>query len=353
MKGKVMVAMSGGVESSVAAFLLKKQGYEVVGVTMCLGLSSGSDEKPKCCGPDAIDDAKKVCDTLSIPHYVMDFSKELEDKVIRNFVEEYINGRTPNPCVECNKHIKFKSLLNKTLALGFQYLATGHYAAVEKKRNEYFLKRPKDTVKDQTYFLYGIDKNVLKSVLFPLSKFKKERVRKIARDAKLPVAEKPQSQDVCFASDNNYRSLIEDRTKALKSGNIIDLAGAKVGEHKGISGYTIGQRKGLGISSKKPLYVIRINPKKNEIIVGEREHLRLKSFFVKNVNILVDKLPKKIKAQIRYAHKEAECKIVEEENRLKVIFKKEQEAVTPGQSVVFYSKGIVQGGGVIEEVFSG
>jgi tRNA-specific 2-thiouridylase len=356
---KVIVAMSGGVDSSVAALLLKKAGFNVVGLTMCLGIKSDHGGK-RCCGPESISDAKKVCRDLGIKHYVMDFSTELEDKIISKFLGQYLKGQTPNPCVDCNKFIKFGILLEKTRALGFDYLATGHYAKIGKKEGEFLLKKPKDKVKDQTYFLYPIKKENLSSILFPLENYTKGQVRNIAKDNKLAIFDKPQSQDLCFIVDKRYTNFINRRKACLpagrkknKEGWIKDEEGNILGKHKGISSYTVGQRKGLGISSKEPLYVLAIDAKNNNIIVGKKQQLQKKGLIANEFNFFTDYLPTIAKAKIRYAHKEAECKIEKVGEKIKIIFSQKQEAITPGQAVVLYDQDIVLGGGTIEEVYSG
>ena len=346
---KVLVAMSGGVDSSVAAMLLKKEGYDVSGVTMCLGIAAEGDDA-RCCGAEAIDDAKRVCDRLKIPHYVFDYALELEDKVIANFISEYKKGRTPNPCVECNRHLKFGSLLDKALALGFDFLATGHYAAIEKNEDSYFLKRSKDKKKDQTYFLYPIPYDKLENILFPLSSLTKDEVRAIAKKASLPVAEKQESQDICFVTQKNYQEFLLGRGQELKPGLIVDMQGKILGKHRGIIFYTIGQRGGLGLSHATPLYVVSIDPDKNRIVVGEKKDLMAKELVACDINMLAQSWPEQVYAKIRYRKKEALCEITDENGRLKVTFAEEQEAITPGQSVVFYAHDRVLGGGVIEEV---
>jgi len=245
--------MSGGVDSSVAAYLLKKKGFDVAGVTMCLGVKESGRKKPACCGVEAINDAKRVAQKLDIPHYVMDFSGYLEKYVVRKFVSEYLNGKTPNPCVDCNTILKFDILLRKTLSLGFDYLATGHYAKIAKKNKKFLLKKAKDKIKDQSYFLYSIKKNNLKDILFPIGDFTKKEIRSIAKEAKLPVAEKKESQDICFISGKNYHGFISTRVGKISKGPIVDLDGKLLGEHKGAIFYTIGQRGGLGIGYKHPL----------------------------------------------------------------------------------------------------
>jgi len=344
--------MSGGVDSSVAAMLLKKEGYNVSGATMCLGIAA-EEEGARCCGADAVDDAKGVCDRLKIPHYVFDYAAQLEDKVIAKFISEYSNGRTPNPCVECNRHLKFSNLLDKALLLGFDFLATGHYAAIEKNEECYLLKRPKDKRKDQTYFLYPIPYGKLGSILFPLASLTKDEVREIAKKGALPVVEKQESQDICFVTQKNYQEFLLGRVQELKPGPIVDMQGKIMGKHRGIIFHTIGQRGGLGISHATPLYVVSIDPQKNIIVVGEKKDLMAKGLSAGCINMLATSWPQQVYAKIRYRKKEAPCEVTAENGRLKVVFAEEQEAITPGQSVVFYDHDRVLGGGEIEEVLHG
>jgi tRNA-uridine 2-sulfurtransferase len=349
MSKKVLVAMSGGVDSSVAAMLLKNEGYNVSGVTMCFGIASEGDSV-KCCGADAIDDAKRVCDRLKIPHYVFDYAAQLEDKVIANFISEYKKGRTPNPCVECNRYLKFGSLLDKATTLGFDFLATGHYAAIEKNENGYYLKKPKDKKKDQTYFLYSTPYEKLKNILFPLAPLTKGEVREIAKKASLPVAEKQESQDICFVTQKNYQEFISGRVQDIKPGSVVDLQGNIMGTHRGIIFYTIGQRGGLGISHATPLYVLSIDPDKNIIVVGEKKDLKSKGLIAGEMNMLARSWPNQVYAKIRYRKKEAVCEVTFADDKTRVRFVEEQEAITPGQAVVFYDDERVLGGGVIDEV---
>jgi tRNA-uridine 2-sulfurtransferase len=349
MGKKVMVAMSGGVDSSVAAMLLNDEGYDVSGVTMCLGIAAEEDSA-RCCGAAAVDDAKRVCDRLKIPHFVFDYAGELEDKVIAKFISEYKKGRTPNPCVECNRYLKFGSLLDKAKALGFDFLATGHYAAIERNENGYFLKKAKDRKKDQTYFLYSMPYAGLENILFPLAALTKDEVREFAKKSFLSVAEKQESQDICFVTQKNYQQFLVERGQEFRPGPIVDMQGKMMGRHRGIIFHTIGQRGGLGISHPTPLYVVYIDPAANRIVVGEKKDLMAKGLVAGDINMLAQAWPRQMYAKIRYRKKEALCDVTAGNDRLRVIFAEEQEAITPGQSVVFYEKDRVLGGGTIEEV---
>jgi tRNA-specific 2-thiouridylase len=352
MGKKVLVAMSGGVDSSVAAMLLTNEGHDVSGVTMCFGIAGESD-RVRCCGSTAVDDAKRVCNRLKIPHYAFDYAGELEERVIAKFVSEYKKGRTPNPCVDCNRYLKFGSLLDKAKVLGFDFLATGHYAAIGRNEVGYCLRRPKDKKKDQTYFLYAIPYEGLGNILFPLASLTKDEVREIAKKGSWPVAEKQESQDICFVTQKNSQEFLSERVGELHPGPIVDREGNILGTHRGIIFHTIGQRGGLGISHTTPLYVVSIDPETNRIVVGEKKDLKAKGLFAGDVNMLAESWPRQVYAKIRYRKKEAPCDVTTENDRLKVLFIEEQEAITPGQSVVFYANDHVLGGGVIEEVLHG
>jgi tRNA-specific 2-thiouridylase len=349
MSKKVLVAMSGGVDSSVAAMLLKNEGYDVSGVTMRFG-SLTEGERKRSCTVSAIDDAQRVCNRLKIRHYVFDYAAELQNKVIAHFISEYKKGQTPNPCVECNRHLKFGTLLDKALALGFDYLATGHYAAIEKRDAGYALTRPKDKKKDQTYFLYSIPYERLEHILFPLADWTKDEVRELAKKHALPVAQKQESQDICFVTQKSSREFLLERVPEIKPGPVVDLNGKVLGQHRGIIFHTIGQRGGLGISHPTPLYVVSIDPVRNLIVVGEKKDLMGRGLVAGRINRLADHWPAQIHAKIRYRKKEALCEVTREKDKLKVIFAEAQEAITPGQSVVFYDRERVLGGGIIEEV---
>jgi tRNA-specific 2-thiouridylase len=349
MKKKVMVAVSGGVDSSVAALLLKEAGYAVTGVTMCLGIKEEGD-RTRCCGRDAIDDARHVCDQLQVPHFVFDYADQLEQKVIAKFTAEYLRGRTPNPCIDCNRYLKFGSLLTKAKIMGFDYLATGHYARIEKKDEQWRLLKPKDKVKDQTYFLYPIGAQDLCRILFPLGNLTKDEVRAVARKANLPVAQKAESQDICFVTSGDYRQFILERTGAMKQGDIVDMEGKILGRHRGLIYYTIGQRSGLGISAKKPLYVVNIDAGKNRVIAGSKNDLQAVGLIATDLNLLTNNLPAQALAKIRYRKKPARCRIESDGNKLRINFTEAQESITPGQAVVLYDGEEVLGGGVIEGV---
>lgn len=335
---KVLVGMSGGVDSSVSALLLKKEGYEVVGATMALFDSEGTIKN--------CEDAKKVCDSLNIEHHIIDLKEEFKKNVIDNFIDCYKNGRTPNPCIECNRFLKFGALYDKAKELGCDYIATGHYAKVVDNK----LCKADDLAKDQTYFLYKINKEVLSHIIFPLANYKdKDEIRSIARDNGLFVAEKKDSQEICFIPNDDYVNYLTNNLDKLPdSGNFILKDGTIIGKHKGIIYYTIGQRKGLGISYKTPLYVISIDKENNVIILGDEKDLYSNTLIATNINLLVDKLPNRVMAKVRYRAHEAIANIEWAGNDVKVIFDEPQRSITKGQSVVFYENDICLGGGIIK-----
>lgn len=352
-KRKVLLGMSGGVDSSVSAVLLQKQGYEVIGCTMKLW-EPGDSEEDSCCESQAVYDAKKVCDKLGIPHYTINCKQEFKEKVVDNFIQEYKKARTPNPCIECNRYLKFGAFYQKAKELQCDYIATGHYASIEysNKYQQYVLKKSKEEKKDQTYFLYTIPKEELEHIIFPLQNYtNKEETREIAEENDLAVAHKKDSQEICFIPNDDYQTFLKKYGNYKnKKGNIVLKDGKVLGQHEGLIHYTIGQRKGLGISYQEPLYVLKLDKEKNEVVVGTEKELYGKKLQVIDLNWMIEELPETIqcKAKVRYRAKEADCMVYTKDNSVTVIFDNLQRAITPGQSVVFYdADGVVLGGGKI------
>ena len=342
---KVVVAMSGGVDSSVAAAMLKEEGCDIIGATMQIW---PADE------PAA--DAKYVADKLGIPHCVMNFSDIFAREVIADFCQEYRRGRTPNPCIRCNQHVKFGALLERAREMGADFIATGHYARIEpdEATGTCLLKKGADAQKDQSYFLCQLTREQLQHTMFPIGNLTKERVRQIAAELNLPVASRPESQEICFIPDDDYSGFLKDYIpQAIEPGPILDEQGNILGEHQGITGYTIGQRQGLGIAAREPLYVTAIEPDRNAVVVGTREAIYGSELIASNLNWLAIDSPEhpfRVKARVRYRHPEAEAVVTPlDEDRVYVKFAEPQMAITPGQAIVFYDGDTVVGGGTISK----
>lgn len=358
-KERAVVSMSGGVDSSIAAALLKEKGYEVIGVTMNLFSLPReyceSENLRSCCGWKAVEDAHRVATILGIPHYVADLRKDFEKKVIADFCEQYALGRTPNPCIRCNQFLKFETLMERAKKLEADFLATGHHARVEydSQRKRYILKKGKDKDKDQSYFLYPLTQKQLSRTLMPVGYFTKDEVREKAQKMGLPVAKKPESQEICFIPDNDYAGFLQSRmSEAFRPGAIVNLENEVLGQHNGIAHFTIGQRKGMGIAAPYPLYVLEIKSDKNAVVVGPNDKLYKKKLLASQIHLIsMEKIrePLSIKAKIRYKHQEAKALLIPlESGKASVEFEKPQRAITPGQSVVFYDGDVVIGGGIIE-----
>jgi tRNA-specific 2-thiouridylase len=353
---KVVVGMSGGVDSSVAAYLLKKEGYDVIGVTMQIWQEEKQaveEENGGCCGLSAVEDARRVAFDLEIPYYVMNFRSEFKEKVMDYFIEEYLNGRTPNPCIACNRYVKWESLLDRSLKIGAAYIATGHYARIERLPNgRYALRKSRTAAKDQTYALYNLTQEQLSRTLMPVGEYTKEEIRKIAEEIGLRVASKPDSQEICFVPDNDYAGFIERNTEQnIQEGNFVNTKGEVIGRHKGIVHYTIGQRKGLNLAMGKPVFVIEIRPKTNEVVIGEGTEVFSEVLYADRLNFMA--LPdieeeEELVAKIRYNHQGALCKVKKvKEDLIECRFFEPQRAITPGQAVVLYKGDYVALGGTI------
>ncbi|MBR3791577.1 MAG: tRNA 2-thiouridine(34) synthase MnmA [Clostridia bacterium] len=347
-KKKVMVGMSGGVDSSAAALILLEQGYDVYGATMRL-IPQSDDELDKT----AEIDAKKVCDQLGIKHYVFDMREEFKKYVVDYFVEEYINARTPNPCIACNKHLKFGLMLERALEMGMDYIATGHYARIEHKDGEYKLKMSDAQNKDQSYVLYNLNQFILSHTLMPLGDYTKEEIRQKCIDNEICVANKSESMEICFVKDDDYVRFIKEYSGYNSiPGKIYDTKGNEIGIHNGLINYTIGQRKGIGAYGR-PMFVLKIDGENNSLILGEKGMEFSSVIYADGVNYLSGQIPKEefsLEVKIRYQAKPAEATIVpQEDNSVKILLKTPQRAITPGQSVVFYDGDYVVGGGIVRD----
>ena len=358
MNEKCLIAMSGGVDSAVCAFLIKNKGYKCVGATMkLLNAKIALNEEHSCCSLRDIEDARTVADSLGIKHYVYDFSEHFSEMVVDRFVNAYENGATPNPCIECNRYLKFERLFKEAEALGCSHIATGHYARIEydEKKERYLLKKALDLSKDQSYVLYTLTKEQLSHIIFPLGNMTKQQAREIAQENGFINANKRESQDICFVKGEDYTDFIQRYTqKEYPCGNFVDRDKNILGTHKGIIHYTVGQRKGLGLSLPSPLYVCEINTAQNTVVLCSDEGLFTKTLIANNINLTaVDDIytPMRVKAKVRYRHTEQDATVVQIDNdTIKVEFDTPQRAITKGQAVVLYDGDIVVGGGTITGV---
>ena len=358
MKKTVVVGMSGGVDSSVAAYLLKQQGYTVIGVTMQVLPPEPIQQQEQnggCCGLSAIEEARRIAFKLDIPHYVMNFREVFQKNVIDYFVSEYQKGRTPNPCIACNRYVKWEALLQNSKKIGADFIATGHYAEIVKhpKTQRYTLKCRDENKKDQTYVLYNLTQEQLQYTLMPIGGSQKEVIRKIAEQIDINISKKPDSQEICFIPDNDYSGFIQrETTKTYPAGNFVDLDGNVLGKHKGIIYYTVGQRKGLGIAFGKPMYVYSIDAEKNEVVLCENDALFQKTVYADNLNFMgIEKIEDgmRLQGKIRYHHNKAWCTVyIKNESELMCVFDEPQRAVTPGQALVLYDGEYVACGGTIK-----
>jgi len=351
--------MSGGVDSSVSAALLKEQGYEVIGITLKLYDYAKLNFEPPdggCCTIELINDARIICDKLAVPHYVIDLEEQFEKSVIDDFVDSYTRGRTPNPCINCNRFIKWGEMLRTADKLGCDFISTGHYARISRENNGVRLQKGVDNDKDQSYALWGIPLAALSRTILPVGHFTKTQIRAKAREYGFRNAERPDSQEICFVPAGNYAAIVGHRRglddASLQSGPIYDIKGNKIGQHKGYAYYTIGQRRGFGISAKNPLYVTKINPDDRSITVGGREHLLSRRFTVKDISLLaaIEEFPESVIIKVRYRHQGARANLEFGDDCATATFDHPERAITPGQSAVFYVDERVLGGGIIDKV---
>ena len=354
MKKRILVAMSGGVDSSTVAAILKKEGHDVIGVTMQLW--DYGDGEGGCCSADDVRDARMVAEEIGIPHYVVNYMDVFKKYIVEDFINKYLSGRTPNPCVLCNQFMKFNFLLRRAMELGADYLATGHYARVEtdEEGKRFYLCKANDESKDQSYFLFALTQNELKRLIFPLGSMTKSEVRNIAKSMDIKVANKPDSQDVCFITGGDYREFLKDHAEVKNGkGEIVDINGNVLGNHDGVFSFTVGQRRGLGISKGKPLYVIKVDLESNKVVVGEENDISRTTLMASDV-IWINESPSdeiRVKTRIRYRHRESDSVVrMRSDGEALVEFKDPQRAITPGQAVVFYEGNRVLGGGWIKEV---
>lgn len=358
-KNKVVVGMSGGVDSTVAAYQLKKMGYEVIGVNMRLWQDDFLEEEHfmkdgGCCSLSSVEDARRVCEQIGIPFYALDFKGVFKETVVDYFIDAYKNGETPNPCIACNKYVKFEALLEKAHQLGAYYVATGHYAKIsyDDSIERYVVQKASAIEKDQTYALYNLTQEQLQHILMPLSEFSsKEEVRQIAAKFDVQMSQKSDSQEICFVPDQDYVGFLKRNGDfKIESGDFFSTEGEILGKHEGIVNYTIGQRKGLGITFGKPMYVVDIDPEYNRVVLGENNTVFKSELWAKDVNFIQMasiKGPYRCEAKIRYSAKPAPCTIEHHDGIVHVIFDEPQRAVTPGQAVVFYQDEYLVGGGTI------
>lgn len=343
--------MSGGVDSSVAAYLLHTQGHALCGVSMGLGIERYRNAAEG--GTDALHDAAAVCERLGMEHHVVDFSDRLRQDVIDDFLQQYALGRTPNPCVRCNRYLKFAALYEYARSIGFDTIATGHYAAIKSSAlGEAVLCRHPDPLKDQSYFLHSIARHVLGHVVFPLAGYTKTGVREIAQRVGLPVAHKPESQEICFIPDNDYRQFLRNNGVCAAPGRFVDTSGRVLGTHNGVCNYTVGQRKGLGLALGSPMYVVSIDVQSGLVVLGSRDDMLAGSLIAVDVNLLLDRVPSQCTAKVRSTQRDLPCEAVLDGDMLTVNFGRPLEAITPGQSVVLYDNDIVIGGGIIKSVIN-